>query len=389
MKIKIIGITLLSLTVSLFLFATVAGAQAFRTGEVSTVASGETIDGAAYLAGSTVNVAGTINGDLHCAAQNVTISGDIDGDILCAAQTINITGRVTGNVRLAAQTITVSGEVGRSATIAGQTVTIDGRGSIGQDVTIASQIANVNGAVARDAVIGATTVTVNTTIGRNVTADVDMLTVGGDARVAGTLDYTSSRQFSKADNAVISGKVTYHYTDREKTANANAYNPLATFVWLLMLITSAIIFVLLFPRVPHRVTSESVASVSRAWLTVLVGFVTAIVMPFLVVILALTMLGLPFALVAGLAWVLILAISGVFTAYYIGRVVWRNQHNAVLTMLTGAAILAILLVIPIINIFVALLSLWYGSGAVLIYLRGLYTTPRYDMSGPIAIPRKT
>lgn len=388
MKIKLIGVTLLSLTVSLLLFVTVAGAQAFRTGEVSTIASGETIDGAAYLAGSTVNIAGTINGDLYCAGQNVTISGDIDGDILCAAQTINFTGRVTGDVRLAAQTITISGEVGKSATMTGQTVTIDGRASIGQDVTIASQIANVNGAVARDAVLGAATVTVNTTIGRNVTADVEMLTVGGDARIAGTLDYTSPRQFSKADDAVISGKVSYHYTDREKTSNANAYNPLATFVWLLMLITSAIIFVLLFPRVPHRVTSESVASVSRAWLTVLVGFVTAIVMPFLIAILALTVLGLPFALVVGIAWVLILAISGVFTAYYIGRVVWRTQHNAVLTMLTGAAILSILLIIPILNIFVALLSLWYGSGAVLIYLRGLFVTPHYDMSAPIALPRK-
>lgn len=379
MKLKILGVVMLTLVFTLFLFGAVAGAQAFRTGQSSTITSDETIDGSAFLAASTVDVAGTVNGDLYCAGQTVTISGNITGDILCAAQTINVTGKVAGNIRLAGQTITVGGDVAKNATLAGQTITIESQGKIGQDAIIAGQTATISGQVVRDSILCLNTATVNAPVGRNVTAYVGTLNLGANAVISGALDYTSPQELSKADGASVIGKVTYTQTKESMTAPTQAYSPLGAILWGLMLITSAIIFALLFPRILYDVTNESVASFPQALLAVLVGFVAGIVMPFALTLLALTVLGIPFAVVVLLAWFLILTLSGVFTAYYTGRIVLRRQRNAVLVMFIGAVVLSVLLLIPILNVLIVFLSVTYGSGAQLIKLRDIFARPKYEI----------
>jgi len=382
MKIRISVVAILTLLLSVLVFTTVANAQTFRNGQSPTVASGEVIDGSAFITGASVDVSGKINGDLYCAGQNVTISGEVDGDVLCAAQNIHLTGTVSGDVRLMGQSVTIDGTVGKSATLAGQTISVERQGRIGQDITLAGQNITLDGAVVRDVIIGAGVATVDAPIGRNITANVATLDLKANTVVGGSIDYTSPQKYSKAEGASIAGKVVYTQAEQTKSVETNAYNPIGMILWSLMLIASALIFVLLFPRLLHRTTDASAASFPRAIMTVLVGLVAGIVMPFVILLLTLTIFGIPFAFVLFLGWSLVLALSGVFAAYYTGRVIWKKQNNAVVIMLVGAVVIAFLLVVPILNILVALLCTWYGSGAILMQLRGQLVTPKYDMVAP-------
>ena len=380
MKLKLIGVALLSLALAVFGAVAVTNAQSFRTGDSPSVSSGEVVEGSAYLSGSTIDVAGTINGDLYCAGQNVTISGTVDGDILCAAQTINFTGTVTGDVRLAAQIITIGGSVDGSASIAGQTVTIENRGTIARDATILGQNTVVRGEVSRDLVGASGSIIIDAPVGRNVTVDVENLRLDSRANIAGTLSYTSPKTLTRADGATVVGKVNYSQQQPNQAAAANEYSPGEMIIGALMLIVSALIFALLFPKVLQRVTRESILKPSKAAIAVLIGFVAGIAVPVIAVLLMDTILALPFALAVLVGWGLIVVLSGVFAAYYVGRLVWRGQNNIVLATLVGALIFAVLLMIPVLNFFIVILGISYGSGVILMYLKNRFQAPKYDIS---------
>lgn len=379
MKTKLIGILVLAIVLPVLAFASMASAQTFRSGQTPTVASSEIINGSAFVTGSTIDVAGKINGDLYCAGQNVTISGEVDGDILCAAQTITVSGSVTGDVRLAAQTVAMSGKVNGSATIAAQTVTIEGQGNVNRDAVLFAQSLTVNGQVGRDITLASGNAVIDSTVGRNVNAQIENLTLGKNAIITGTVDYTSPNQLIKNTGAQVTGKINYTKQEVQQQQNYANEGIGATLFGTLMLIVSALIFVLLFPGQLHRTTEASATSVRQTFLALVVGFVASIIIPVAIVLLMITVLGIPFAFVVLTAWALAVALSGAFAAYYVGRIVWQKQTNAVLIMLAGVLILAIAFIIPILNFFVWLLVVWYGTGVILLQLRKHAVTPRYEM----------
>jgi cytoskeletal protein CcmA (bactofilin family) len=380
MRKKLLGVLMLAV-LPVLAFAGVASAQTFRSGQSTSVTASETIDGSAWMSGANIDVAGTVDGDLYCAGQNITISGHITGDVLCAGQTVTLSGTVDGSARLAGQTVAISGDVKASATEMGQSLTLDGQGNIGRDASFFGQTVAVNGKVGRDAVIGASSVSVNSAVGRNVTAWTNDLTVKNSATIGGFLTYTSPQKGNVESGAQIAGKVTYNEKTLPQSQQAAAgISFVGVFIWLLMLIVSAVVMALLFPREYHVATSAAVAAFPKMLLATLVGLIAGIVMPFVVIFLAITILGIPLAIVAVVAWVLILLLSGSVSAYYVGRIVWRDQTHPVLIMLIGAAIIAALLVIPLINIIVWFIAVWYGSGTILLELKRLAVAPRYDVS---------
>jgi cytoskeletal protein CcmA (bactofilin family) len=388
MKIKVFTAALIACTLAAFATVGAVAAQTFRADESTSIPASETIDGSAYLAGSTINVSGNVNGDLYCVGQNITITGNITGDVLCAGQTVTVNGTVEGNVRLAGQTIMIGSDVGKSATLAGQTIILNQDGQIGQDATVMGQTVTLDGIIGRDVVTSSASTTINSSIGRNVSASVDTLTLASNAEIGGKIDYTSPQKLSSAEGASVAGRVTYTEMQKDTKDEPIGYNLVGAIVWSLMLLASAVIFALLFPRLLHSTTQTSVNAVPQALLAVLVGFVAGIIMPFAIVTLMVTVLGVPVAIVVLLAWILILALSGVFAAYFAGRLIWRQQTNAVLTMLVGAFVILILLLVPIINILVGLLCLWYGTGVILIQLQKHFIIPQYDTSKYTAKAKK-
>lgn len=380
MKIKVFAVTLLTLAIPIVAVVATANAQTFRSDQSVTISNDDVINGSAYLAGSSVNVSGKVDGDLYCAGQNVNISGEITGDVLCAGQTLTISGTVTGNVRLAGQTMALSGKVGKSASIVGQTITLHKDGEISQDVTIIGQNTNIDGRIGRDLALTSVVANINSTIGRNVNADLESLTLAKGAAIGGALTYTAPKKLTASDGSVVSGKTTYTEAKDDNKKSESAFNPFAAFIWSLMLLVSALLFALLFPRFLHDATQLSSMSVSKVLLATLVGFVASVVMPVAIILLMITVLGIPFAIATLVAWILVVMLSGAFAAYYIGHLVWSKQSNTILIMLVGALILVIALLVPILNVLVWLFSIWFGSGAILLYLRKQIPAPRYNLS---------
>jgi hypothetical protein len=348
-------------------------AQEIRHGDNATIASNETVNGTAYLAGRNINAAGEVNGDLYCAGQNVNISGKVHGDIICAGQTINITATVDGDVRLAGQDVSINSSIANNATIAAQTFTLNSSGKIGQDITGGTDSMVINGTIGRDLVLGGNSASINGTIGRNIKSQIEKLSLGNSAKVGGSIDYTSSNQLVKAPGATIAGPI--HHSQPKKHEHKNGWFGIGFRVyWFFAMLLVSLVLVLLFPSIFQKSTKRTMASFGR---TLLLGIAAVLFTPIIFVLLMATIVGIPLGIILMLAWILGLILSGPFFAYLIGREVWRNQRNPIWTMLLGAVIILLVYNIPFIGGLVMLAALFIGMGMIVRELTTATPKPIY------------
>lgn len=362
-----------------FSWAGIAKAHRFHTGSNVALSAKETINETVFAAGRTVDIGAEVFGDVFCAGQTVTITGTIHGDVMCAGQNVNVTGTVDGDVRLAGQTVVVGAAIAGNATIGGQSFTLNSSGSVAGDITLGSTDATLNGVVGRDVAIGGENVTLASEIGRNVKGMTTNLTLATGANIKGNVDYTSKNEVSKADGATIGGKIARtEPKESPKPKNGALFG--FGFVWFLYwfaaLLFASILLVLLFPRFFQEVTDQAFPA---PWKALLTGFIAHLAAPVLLLILGVTVIGLPFVVILALAWFLVLLLSGPAFAFYLGRLVLRDASNVLLIMLVGSAILLVAYFIPLIGFVAVVAVMWIGVGMILLEAFRRTPRPRYTL----------
>lgn len=356
---KIIILPLIALCLASFVGATVH-AQDFRSGTDVVVDDTTKIDSTLYVAGSSVTIDAEVNGDVYCAGQTVTINATVHGDVICAAQTLTISGVVDGDVRVAGQSVLIGARVGGSATVAAQTFTLASGGSIGRDLTSGAGDVTLRGAVGRDATLGGETIILSGVIGRNVVTEATSPRLGSTARIGGTLDYTSYETIARDRGAVVVG--TIHRNDPAVRQESEAMSRIADAVyWLFALLLVALAFALTVPRALQHVTQRAFVS---PWKTLGIGFVASIAVPVATILIAITAVGIPLAIILGSIWMAIVACSWPIASYYYGRLLLPSESRIVMTTLAGACLGAILLFVPFVGPLVFFVSLWLGLGVI-------------------------
>lgn len=339
-------------------------AQAFRSGNNVGISATETIDSTVFISGRTITIDGTVNGDVFCAGGSVTIAGTVNGDVLCAAQSIRITGTIEGNVRSAAQTLLIDGQVSRNVSAAGQTLTTASGSSIGGDATLGGQDMTLNGSIGRDLIAGSGELIINGAVGRNVRTNVELLTLGNQADITGSVNYNSTNELQRDSGAQVGGDVKRQSPQQAGASESQRFPwlfVLGVFVSLLLL---ALVLALLAPRILHGTTTYAMRNLGR---TFLVGFAASIVVPIIIVGLMFTLIGLPLAILLLLAWLCVLIVSGPFFAYLVGRYILRGRSsNAVWIMLVGALLLLVIYPVPVLGQLTMLVAGWFGIGMVLL-----------------------
>lgn len=378
-KIKLLLSGLAAATLLLVGFAQLASAHSFRTGANVVIGHNETVSESLFVAGNSVEVGSEVFGDVFCAGQNVTISGTVHGDVICAGQTVNLTGKVDGDIRLAGQTVTVSGEVAGNATVASQTFTLSSPAKITGDITLGTADGTLGGSVGRDVAASGATLTVAGEVGRNVKGMIDNLQLTNSARVKGNVEFTSNNEANRADGAVIGGTITRKDVPKnEEQKRAFAWGAwLGWFIYsLLAMLVTALVLTLLFPRLFHNVTNNAVPA---PWMALLTGFVASLAVPVILIMLVVTVIGIPLAFTLGLIWLLVVLLSGPVFAYYLGRVILQNPRQPLLIMLTGSVVLIVLYFIPLIGFFATLAAVWFGSGMLLLEAFNRTPQPVYTL----------
>ncbi len=377
----VVTIALVASGAMFFGFTKLTTAQSFHTGQNVSISDKKPVESTVFAAGTTVSINTEVFGDVFCAGQNVSITAPVHGDVICAGQTVTISGQVSGDVRLLGQTVTISAPVTGNATIGGQSFILDESGSIDGDASIGTSTATLNGAIGRDLLVGSEDISLNGTVGRNVTATVSTMDLGSAAKVSGDVTYTSSQNLSKNSSAIVAGTITQHEpTVSEQKGKAVLFGiQLAWFAYaLITFIFTGFVLALLFPRLFKNVSDNAMP---KPWSAMLVGFVAHLAVPVVLFIVFASIIGVPLALLICGAWLLLTAVSGLFAAFYLGRLVLSDsrQKNALVVMLVGTTLLAFAQLIPVFGILVLMVSVWIGTGMLLMAITKHTPNPTYAL----------
>lgn len=371
-RLKIAAIVLMFSAFSALAWAGVARAQTIT----SNVDAHKTVDGSVYSAGKRVRIAGTVNGDVYCAGQDVTISGTVKGDVICVAQNITVTGKVEGSVRVAAQNVSLRNSVGHSVSIAAQQVTLEKGSLVKSDATLAGSNVDIDGKIGRDATLAGASTTITGTIMRNVRAAVGNVEVTRSAKIGGSFEYTSNDTATIANKSSIAGNVTHHMPQHKKE-HRNVLGTAGSYLVVLsLLVVFALVLVLIFPQEIHKTSMIAANSLGK---TVLVGVLAGLVVPIVLFALAISIVGVPLAILACLVWLIILMLSGPIAAYYLGSMILSKNKNPIVLMLVGSLIVATLYFVPLVGGLFMFVALLIGVGAIVLRLKQVFPTPVYKV----------
>lgn len=282
-----------------------------------TVGIARATEGPVFAMGGTVNVNAPVNGSMHIAGGSVELGPDsaTTGDVAIAAGSVAVEGPILGDLHAAAGEIRIDGQVTGDASIAAGT-----------------------------------------------------LELGPHARIEGHLNYDGP-EIRRDPGAQVLGGLEQHRSHRNWHSPTLAERFAHGWIRTAGLIVLAAILAAALPGASQRMANELR---ERPWATPLVGFVALICIPIAAVLLMVTIIGIPVALLGLALYAALLLVGYVWLAVVVGgilldrvspetaaRTAWR-VGAAMLAML----VLAILVRVPLVGGLFKLAALVAGVGMI-------------------------
>lgn len=318
----------------------------------------EPVEGDAILTGGHVSTASEVSGDLVAAGGEVSVGGAIGDDLYAAGGSVQFDAIVNGNARVAGGDINVG-----PATIVAGGLSLTG-GQIVFEGVAHKYLQASGGSVRLDGeVIG------------DAEVRAKELVIGPSARIGGRLIYHGPAEPAVPEGAVISGGIEFHEQDVGRVFHEvqpevrDAATGLGTFLWFLGVFVAGALFVLLLPGF----TSEAAAAIGRKPLPSLgLGLAILLCVPFVAVVLLITIIGIPVALLLMSLYLLVLFLGWITAALFVaqrglaalrpGRPVTRGWQ--LLALLLGLVVLWLLKQLPLVGGLIGFVALLAGIGAL-------------------------
>jgi hypothetical protein len=262
------------------------GSDVFRADD--RVVFTDTVTGDAMLAGGEVTMQGSAGGDVAVAGGEVEITGDVGEDLYAAGGRVTVRGKVSGSARLAGGEVELAenASIADGITIAGGDVRV--RGQIGRYLQVAGGEVRIDGRVDGD---------VNVRSGR--------LSVGPDAVIAGRLTHRGPHEPRVDSAAQIAGGVDYASERHDGRFAGRMFGAFA-FVWWLGWTLVGVLLIALLPRATRAVTDHIRA---RPGAAALFGLAILCLVPIVILITAITVIGIPLAILLAFLYALLLPLG--------------------------------------------------------------------------------
>ncbi len=333
-----------------------------------TVSKDEVIEGPYLNAGNNVTVSGTINGDAYLFGSFVTIDGTINGDLIVGGGVVTIKGKVSDDVRAAGGIVTIDGKVGKNVTALGGTITFGSDANVDGDIVTGGRTIVHLGNIDGNALAYADEATLAGRVGGNINATAQTITVTKTAILDGNLAYTSDKEASVSAQAKIAGTVQRAAVGKALTRVVpkkarGVFLRFRLLSYLSMLLTGLV----LLKIAPRQVSAVSKLIGEQPWRSLGLGFLSIILTPIVIIILAITIIGVPLAAILGVVYALMISLSSLFTGLFVGQKVFdlaNFKENRYAMMTVGLLLLQLVFAVPVVGTFVRILSIFAAVGAM-------------------------
>lgn len=335
----------------------------------------------------TIGAAEVIDDTLVVAAERVVIEGTVTGDVIAAGGSIDVSGSVGGNLLAFGESVRVRGKVGASAVAAASDVSVDeaaiegdlwaaaegvsiGRDArVGRNATLAGETVTVEGAVVRDLYGFAETVELQGSVGQDLEAFAGRVRLLGDARVGGNLRYRSDSEerLYRDDTARVEGEIQF-LAMPEGFERRSRYATIEFYLWQAAWLVGAFLVGLALLWLVPGLRDLSMREGTEGLKTAGVGLLTMVSVPVLAVLAAVSLVGLPLALIAFVAWLIALYLAKIVVAAMVGRMLLSEREGLVVPLLVGLAIVIVVVNLPFVGGILSFLLTVVGLGLIAQYL---------------------
>ncbi len=344
-----------------------------------------------YVFSGTINIDAPVYGDIWCAGGTVTIGDTVTGDIVIAGGNVFLRGTVLDDVRAAGGTLTISSNISGDLLVAGGTITVE------PDVVIGGNVAVSGGTVTFDGTTRGNLKSATATLAMNGKVEKDFEFNGGDLRVNGAVAGASvwaGQNIEVGEKAVLRGPVRYWAEHGEISfGNALQNGATATFdsslrthfdrpdvkflgfasfmavLWYLIAAFTVIWLVQwLFSNSFRTAAGTAAADPMRS---MGYGFLYFAAVPVAIIILFVTVVGIPVGVIALLFYILLLALANIITALVGAN--WIDQRKTynwrpiqlVFAALGLLIVLHVLGSIPFLGWIIKIAAVFIAFGALL------------------------
>jgi cytoskeletal protein CcmA (bactofilin family) len=294
-----------------------------------------------FRAGANVTVAADeiLADDLTVAGANLNISGDLKKGLNAFGANVEIPGKVDGELNAFGANIVLSGEFGDTVNAAAANLKLDGTFEKQLDVRAAR------------------------------------ITITPTAVIKGDLNYAAAILDRQAGSQVF-GQVTqqqektrHHEREKKRIIGKQVALAAKVIMWFLSLAALVIVGLLLNTFFPGQ-TENTVAVISESpWKNLGVGFIFLAAVPVAVIIVCITIVGIPAGIIAGFIYGLLLYISRIYIGVWIGRKILGFFKKSQVTtffwpFVLGIVTIAVIGLVPFLGWIVKFFCLLISLGAL-------------------------
>jgi len=371
------------LAVLLVVFSLPSAVLAAKSKGTIIVPVDETIDGNYFAAGEQVLVDGTINGDLIVAGGVVIVTGAVSGDIIAAGGQVRVLGPVQGDIRLMGGDVQVDSIIGKNVTILGGNVLLGLDSAIGASAVVLAGNLDAMGSIEQNLRAGVGSLKLSGVIKENAWLKVgepNQFIVQPQAWVGNNLEYTSPTRAEVLSGATINGEVVHTgmktINDQQKKKAAGVLGAVLAIgyitVKLFQLVSLWILGLVLLWAVPKYLLKVNKALQKDFWPSVGRGLVVSFILPICLFVIALTLVGIPVAVLVGALYAVALLCSIIHISFYLGEWVLRKLTkrrwkgvSPHWSMILGVLLFVLIVSIPLIGWLLKWILVSAGFGALL------------------------
>lgn len=338
-----------------------AQAAQFITNERITI--DQTINDNLYLFGSTVDIDAPVHGDLVIFGNDININKNVSGDVFAAGNSINITSQIKGSLRLAGANIFLDSKVDEDVLAMSNIFRTSSNNFIKRDLILAANSGVLSGVVKGKVNGSVNNLVLGTLVDKDVKLQVNKLLLTNTANIKGSLQYTSLSKAFFSKKAKVKGAIR-HTTPARQILYGQISGWLRSWVGMLLVAFLLVVFIPdTFKRV--RQTLET-----KPWASPALGFALLVLTPFFIVFLAVTVIGLPLALILLTLYLGAIYFAQIYVAAVVGTALWQRlvpaKESLGTSLFVGITVLAIMRLLPLFGFLVTLLIVIFGFGALVL-----------------------
>lgn len=317
-----------------------------------------------------VDILGFVDGDIYSGCQRMNVEGEVTEDFFVGAQEINIRGKISDIAMCAGQVINVDGEIGGDLIAFGAEVRISQRAHIKGNIFVGSGSFILDGGKVDGWIRGGSgDLYLNGSVGDSVNLDA------GDVRFGPNYNAPmGTRLIMKKDLDLTTLK--NRPSDLTVIVKKNkAFYKSGFFYWsIITMFIVGLLISLVFKNFTYNLLSVAEENFLK---NIGVGFLSLIVTPLIIVILAVLILTIPVALILLAVFLIVLYLSSIFTGIYVGKYLFEllgnkeEKPNLIIPLIAGLLVVVLLSKLPFIGWLIKLTVISFGMGSFVIYLVGL------------------